>query len=115
MQKGRLIDISMDFAVSVLNITGNIKGHYSLVNQLERAASSIGANIHEANYAQSKADFIAKMHIALKECYETQYWLELFSRASICDSESLESLMNQCGKIRRMLVSSLTTVKDGNK
>jgi four helix bundle protein len=66
------------FAVDVLKLCEKIKGHYSLVNQLERSATSIGANIHEATYAQSKADFVSKFQIALKECYETEYWLELF-------------------------------------
>ncbi len=69
---------STDFAVRIIKLCESIKGHYSLVNQMERAATSIGANIREANYAHGKADFIAKLQIALKECYETEYWLELF-------------------------------------
>ncbi len=58
-------------------MTDDVKGHYSSKNQLERSATSIGANIREANYAQSKADFISKLHISLKECYETEYWIEV--------------------------------------
>ena len=62
---------STDFAVRIIKLCESIKGHYSLVNQMESAATSIGANIREANYAYGKADFIAKLQIALKECYET--------------------------------------------
>ena len=58
MKENKLIDLSMDFSVTVLKAVDSIKGHYALVNQIERSATSIGANIHEANYAQSKADFI---------------------------------------------------------
>lgn len=83
MKESRLRDLSMDFAVSVLKLCEDIKGHYSVANQLERAATSIGANIREANYAQSRADFVSKLQIALKECYETEYWLELSERAGL--------------------------------
>lgn len=61
MKENKLIDLSMDFSVAVLKAVDSIKGHYALVNQIERSATSIGANIHEANYAQSKADFISKL------------------------------------------------------
>ena len=83
MSESKLRDISTDFAVKVIKLTETIKGHYSLVNQLERSATSIGANIREANYAHGKPDFIAKLQIALKECYETEYWLELFVKSDI--------------------------------
>ena len=73
MKENKLVDLSMDFSVKVIKLCENIKGHYSLVNQLERSATSIGANINEANYGQSKANFISKMHIALKETAETEY------------------------------------------
>ena len=66
-----------------MKMTDGLKGHYSLIHQLERSATSIGANIREAKYAQSKADFISKLQIALKECYETEYWLELMQKAEI--------------------------------
>ena len=71
MADSRLRDLSADFAVKIIKMCDGVKGHYSLVNQLERSSTSIGANIHEANYAHSKADFVAKFQIALKECYET--------------------------------------------
>ena len=112
MKENKLIDSSMDFAVKIIKLCENIKGHYSLTNQLERSATSIGANIHEANYAHSKADFIAKLQIALKECYETEYWLKLFIKSDIIDTEVAVNLYNQCGTIRRILVASINTAKE---
>ena len=85
MRENKLIDLSMEFSVQIIKQCEQIKGHRSLVNQLERAATSIGANIHEANYAHGRADFVAKLQIALKECYETEYWLELFGRSELVD------------------------------
>ena len=114
MQDNKLLDLSMNFSVSILQLTGKIKGHSSLVNQLERSATSVGANIHESCYAQSKPDFISKLQIALKECHETKYWLELFAKASLCDNDSIQKLRNECDTIRRILVSSINTAK-GNK
>ena len=77
MAENKLADMSTEFAVKILNLTDGIKGHYSLANQLERSGTSIGANIREAKYAHSKADFVAKLQISLKECYETEYWIEI--------------------------------------
>ena len=111
MAENKLVDLSMDFAVNILKLTDNIKGHYSLTNQLERSATSIGANIREAKYAHSKADFISKLQIALKECYETEYWLELLQRAEILTDYNLKLLMHDCGAIRRILISSINTTK----
>ncbi|MBR7117147.1 MAG: four helix bundle protein [Clostridia bacterium] len=112
MKENRLADLSMDFSVKILNLCDQIQGHYSLKNQLERAATSIGANIREAKYAQSKADLTSKLQIALKERYETEYWLELMQRASIIPEEALKKALHDCGSIRRMLVSSVTTLKN---
>jgi len=112
MAESKLRELSTDFAVKIIKLCESIKGHYSLVNQLERSATSIGANIHEANYAHGKPDFIAKLQIALKECYETEYWLELFVKTEIINSETVVSLYNQCGTIRRMLISSINTAKE---
>ncbi|MCD8345739.1 MAG: four helix bundle protein [Oscillospiraceae bacterium] len=111
MAENILADLSMDFAIKVLKLTDGMKGHYSLTNQLERSATSIGANIREAKYAHSKPDFIAKLQIALKECYETEYWLELFQKASLCDSEVTTSLLHDCESMRRLLISSINTSK----
>ena len=111
MSESKLKNLSVDFAVDVLNFCGTINGHRSLVNQLERSATSIGANIHEANYAHGRADFIAKLQISLKECYETEYWLNLFMKANLADAETLNALNRQCGTIRRILVASVNTAK----
>ena len=109
MAENKLADLSMNFAVSILKATDGIKGHYSLINQLERSATSIGANIREAKYAHSKADFISKLQIALKECYETEYWLELIQKSEIFTDDVLKNLLHDCGAIRRMLISSIST------
>ena len=111
MAESKLAVASMDFAVEVLKLCDGIKGHYSIVNQLERSATSIGANIREANYAHSKPDFVSKLQISLKECYETEYWLELMLKAELLDDNSAKVLLHDCGSIRRMLVSSINTIK----
>ena len=112
MKKNILADLSMSFAVKSLSFADKISGHYSLKNQFERSATSIGANIREAKYAQSKLDFVSKLQIALKECYETEYWLELFSNANIVPIDETKELLHSCGEIRRLLVSSITTTKN---
>lgn len=111
MRENKLADLTMDFSVKILELCEEIKGHYSLKNQIERSGTSIGANVHEANYANSRADFISKLQIALKECYETEYWLVLFSKAKVMDEEKIKKLYNQCGTIRRILVASINTAK----
>ncbi len=82
-----------------------------LVNQIVRSATSIGANIHEANYAPSKADFINKFHIALKECNETEYWLDMLCGVGAISEELAGDLLQECGVIRHMLVKSINTAK----
>ena len=109
MAENKLAELSMNFAVEILKICDGIKGHYSIVNQLERSATSIGANIREARYAHSKPDFISKLQISLKECYETEYWLELMQRAEILSDVS--ELIHNCGVIRKMLIASINTAK----
>ncbi len=111
MAESKLAAASMDLAVNIIKICDRIKGHYSLINQIERSASSIGANIREANYAHSKPDFIAKLQISLKECYETEYWLELLQKADILQSDTAKELLHDCGVVRRMLVASINTAK----
>lgn len=113
-KENKLADLSLDFAVACIKLCEGIKGHYSIVNQLERSSSSIGANIHEANYAQSKADFISKLQISLKECYETEYWLEFFVKSDVIDEASVKELKDQCGTIRRILIASINTAKGNN-
>lgn len=111
MKENKLVDLSIDFSIKIINELSSVKGHSSLVNQLERSATSIGANIHEANYAHSKADFIAKLQIALKECYESEYWLTLFQRADILDGSRAKPLLDACGTIRYLLIKSVNTAK----
>ena len=105
------------FALQMIAVCDEIdtrKGRSVLVNQVMRSATSIGANIHEANYASSKADFINKFHIALKECAETEYWVEMLAGCKAITQENAESILQECGIIRRMLAKSITTAK-GNK
>ena len=83
----------------------------ALINQLLRSGTSIGANIHEAQYAQSTNDFISKLEMAQKECYETEYWLELLYETDCIESNIYKLLRNECGTIRRLLIASLNTVK----
>ena len=112
MTNNILIDLSMAFAVDIVELCESIKGKTILTNQLLRSGTSIGANIHEANYAQSKPDFITKMQIALKECHETEYWLKLFIKTNTINEETYKKLSNDSGKIRRILIASLNTAKD---
>lgn len=114
MSENKLAELSTDFAVSILKLTDSIKGHYSLCNQLERSGTSIGANIREAKYAHSKPDFISKLQISLKECYETEYWIEIAVKADIIPNDSVKTILHNCGTIRRILISSITTAKDNN-
>ena len=112
MKENKLVDLSMKLAINVIKLCESIKGHYSLVNQLERSATSIGANIREANYAHGKADFTAKLQSALKECFETEYWLELFINANLINKEDIKDIYNDCGTIRRLLIASINTAKE---
>ena len=114
MSDNLILDLSMQFAIDVVNLCENLKGKNSLTNQLLRSGTSIGANIHEANYASSRADFIAKMQIALKECYETEYWLKLFAKTNIISEQVYNKLINDSGKIRRILISSINTAKSNS-
>ena len=83
----------------------------ALVNQLLRSGTSVGANIHEAQYAQGTKDFISKFEIALKECNESEYWLELLFETDSLTEAEFKKFQNKCIEIRRMLVSSITTLK----
>lgn len=109
--KNQLREDSIDFAISVSDACDEIKGCSVYVSQLLRCSSSIGANLHEAKYAQSRADFISKLEIALKESSETEYWLELLFRKGKLPDEQYKTLRNKCGSIRRRLIASITTAK----
>lgn len=109
--KNLLREETIDLAIEISDVTDNIKGCSVYVNQLIKSSSSIGANLHEAKYAQSKADFISKLEISLKECYESEYWLELLFRKNKIDENTYKNLINRCGTIRRKLIASITTAK----
>ena len=115
MAENKLADMSTEFAIQILKLTETIKGHYSLSNQLERSGTSIGANIREAKYAHSRPDFIAKLQISLKECYETEYWIEIAQKADIISDEIAKTVLHDCGSIRRMLISPINTAKENTK
>lgn len=118
MKENALVDFSKQFAVDVVNLCTEIKEHRKsnvLLNQLLRSGTSIGANIHEANYASSKADFVNKFQIALKECYETDYWLGLFKDTNIISATEYDKLFSQCSKIRKLLIASITTAKSNKE
>ena len=103
-----------EFAKKAVFLCRNMKENRKesvLINQLLRCATSIGANLHEAQYAQSTKDFISKLEIAQKECYETEYWLKLLFETDCMSNEEYKTFQNDCGAIRRMLISSLKTIK----
>ena len=109
-----LRDKSKEFAKSVVFLCREMKLNKKesvLANQLLRSATSIGANIHEAQYAQGPKDFISKLEIAQKECYETEYWLELMQKAELLPEETVKVYLHDCGSIRRMLIASINTTK----
>ena len=113
MRNADLSNQSMDFAVSIINLVKSLKAkHESVIaNQISRSGTSIGANIREAQYAHSTADFIAKLQIALKEANETGYWLELLHRTNYTDDLIFKTLNIQCTSIRIMLIASCRTAK----
>lgn len=109
-----LLDKSKAFALSVIKVCNEVKNSRResvLTNQLVRSGTSIGANIREAFYAHGKADFIAKLQIALKECSESEYWLELLIESGYYNDRSI---LDQCIEVKKLLVASLNTAK-GNK
>lgn len=115
MKDNPLVDLSKQFAVDIVNLCTEIRDNRksnTLLNQLLRSGTSIGANIHEANYASSRADFINKLQTALKECYESDYWLGLFQETHIITETEYSDLFSKCSKIRKLLTSSITTAKE---
>ena len=116
MADSKLRTQSMDFAVAIINLVKVLKEKRESIisNQIGRSGTSIGANIREAQYAHSKADFIAKLQIALKEANETGYWLELLYKTSYITEQEFKSLDSACASIRVMLIASINTAK-GNQ
>ena len=116
MTESKLRAQSMDFAIQIIHLVKSLKEKRESIisNQIGRSGTSIGANIREAQYAHSKADFVAKLQISLKECYETEYWIELFEKSGLIEEVSAKDLCNRCGTIRRVLIASINTAKDNN-
>ncbi|MBQ3110057.1 MAG: four helix bundle protein [Clostridia bacterium] len=108
---------SKSLALKIISICDTVdtrKGRSVLVNQIIRSATSIGANLNEANYASSKADFINKFHIALKECAETEYWIEMLLGSNCISEVVAKELLQECGVIRKFLVKSINTAKQNS-
>ena len=114
MSESKLKTQSMDFAVRIISLVKSLKdiGESIISNQIGRSGASIGANIREAQYAHGKADFIAKLQIALKEASETGYWLELLYRTNYINKAEYQSLDSACTSIRVMLIASVNTAKE---
>lgn len=114
MKNNPLVVDSKQFAIEIFylckRIRDNKKGNV-LLNQLLRSGTAIGANIHEANYASSRADFINKMQIDLKECYEAEYWLDLFKNTGTISMMEYNRVITMCYKLRRLLTASVNTAK----
>lgn len=114
MKESILRTKAKEFSLHIIAVCDNIStknNRGALTNQIVRSSTSISANIHEANYAASKADFINKLQIALKECYETEYWIELLQGSNSIDTTTASELMQECRYIRAMLVKSIITAK----
>ena len=113
----KLVDLSIAFAVEILNLVKYLKEQRETIicNQIGRAGTSIGANIHEAQYAHGKADFVSKLQIALKEANETSYWLLLLGKTNILSSAEYDRLENLCREIRITLIASINTTKQNLK
>ena len=110
MAESKLRELSMDFSVDIINLVKFLKSNHETIiaNQIGRSGTSIGANIHEAQYAQGKKDFISKLEIALKEASETGYWLELVLESGYYHDKTL---LDKCTELKRILISSLNTAK----
>ena len=113
MKENKLTDLSMEFSVDIINLVKHLKSNHEAIisNQIGRSGTSIGANIHEAQYAQGKKDFISKLEIALKEASETGYWLELLYKTNYIDEFAFKELSSKCTSLRIMLISSCKTAK----
>ena len=115
MADSPLLTKSKEFALQIIKVCNYIKQTKKetvLTNQLIRSGTSVGANIREANYGQSRADMLSKFEIALKECSETEGWLQLLFNTKSIDEYTYKKNRNLCGRIRRMLIASCKTLKD---
>ena len=118
MRENILIDKSITFAARFIKLHRyliKVKKETIISKQNVRSGTSIGAKINEANYGQSKADFIAKLHIALKETAETEYWLRLLIMSEYITADMGKSLLEDCLEIKRILIASINTAKNSAK
>jgi len=115
MAKNYLLIYSEQLATDIELLCQNIKAPSNTLFQIRKSASSVYANIREANYGQSKADMLSKFEIALKECSETEGWLQLLFNTQVINEEIFKLHRNLCGRIRRMLIASCKTLKDNKK
>ncbi|MCL2484192.1 MAG: four helix bundle protein [Firmicutes bacterium] len=117
MKESILLKASIEFSTKIINLVRKLKENKENIisNQIGRSGTSIGANIHEAQYGNSKADFISKLHIALKEANETKYWLVLLRNSNYITESEYKILENDCEKIKAMLIKSLNTAKENQK
>ena len=114
MKENALIEKSILFAAQIIKLHKYLiktKKETVIAKQIVRSGTSIGANINEANYGQSKADFIAKLHIALKETAETEYWLRLLMLSDYIIADMGNSILQDCLEIKRILIASINTAK----
>lgn len=115
MANNYLLTYAEQLATDVELLCQNIKAPSNTLFQLRKSSSSIYANIREANYGQSKADMLSKFEIALKECSETEGWLQLLFNTQVISEEIFKSHRNLCGRIRRILIASCKTLKENAK
>ncbi|MBR0446598.1 MAG: four helix bundle protein [Oscillospiraceae bacterium] len=117
MSESKLRELSMEFSVEIIELVKYLKSIKESIisNQIGRSGTSIGANIHEAQYAQGKKDFISKLEIALKEASETGYWLELLYRTHYINEQTFKTLSSKCTSLRAMLIASCRTAKENVK
>ena len=116
MKENLILQKSFSFSVRVVRAIQHLsqqKHEYILSKQLLRAATSIGANVHEASNAYGKKDFIAKMYIAYKEATETEYWIKLLTETEYFTDAEGESLLADCVELKRILTAILKTAKGG--
>ena len=112
MPKNYLLVYSEQLATDIELLCENIKAPSNTIFQIRKSSSSVYANIREANYGQSKADMLSKFEIALKECSETEGWLQLLFNTYNIDEYIFKKNRNLCGRIRRLLISSCKTLKE---
>ena len=115
MSKNCLLIYAEQLATDSELLCQNIKAPSNTLFQIRKSSSSVYANIREANYGQSKADMLSKFEIALKECSETEGWLQLLFNTQAINEETFKSHRNLCGRIRRMLIASCKTLKENAK